>query len=588
MSPAHRPPWVDSLLAGILISIFLVQSLLASLQKSPVVDEPPHVASGLSYLETHVFHANLQHPPLLKEMSAFFLMMAGIHWPKSELANALIAGGPDSVNLEWPIGNNIIHENGSDRVMFWGRLPLILLAAFGGLLIYWWGRELVGANAALLALFLYALDPTIAAHAGLVTTDVGLAVFTLLFLFALWRYLQRPGWTRLLLCGLALGAVLGAKFSAIFLLPIAGILLAADHIWPIAKVSEQEESAVKVGPNSPCPCGSRKKYKSCHGAGKARSQLDTGSTRQRKKLTTLVVAFLVMCAVAVVLIETLYFFPSDPLLYITGLRRVNADHVASYGAYLHGALARHFSTYFVATYLLKEPLAAIGLALAGLVMLLKSKSTPPLTKWFLLLTPAVFLVAVTFLADDLGIRYIIPALPFAYLLGGLALAALFKRPTWGPFAAGALCLWVAIAAAGIYPDHLSYFNEAACLLESPARIGLDGGSRCGPLWLDDSNVDWGQGLKQLRSWTDAHAAGRKVRLAYFGTYPPEGYQLRYEKLEPDALLSEPSPGLYAVSAHFVARIPAFGAAAVPVAGAWLRTMTPVAIVGHAYYIYDVH
>src|ERR1035441_10157713 len=50
-------------------------------------------------------------------------------------------------------------------------------------------------------------------------------------------------------------------------------------------------------------------------------------------------------------------------------------------------------------------------------MLLRSKSTPALTKWFLLLTPLVFLGAVTFLADDLGIRYIIPALPFAYLLG---------------------------------------------------------------------------------------------------------------------------------------------------------------------------
>ncbi len=175
------------------------------MQKSPVVDEPPHVASGLSYLETRVFHANLQHPPLLKELSGLFLLLAGVHWPKSELADALIRGDQQGANLEWPVGENIIHEDGADRVMCWGRLPLILLAAMLGGLIYWWGRELVGSGAALGALFLYALDPTIIAHSGLVTTDVGLAAFTVLFLFTLWRYLERPSRLRLALCGIASG-----------------------------------------------------------------------------------------------------------------------------------------------------------------------------------------------------------------------------------------------------------------------------------------------------------------------------------------------------------------------------------------------
>jgi hypothetical protein len=253
---------------------------------------------------------------------------------------------------------------------------------------------------------------------------------------------------------------------------------------------------------------------------------------------------------------------------------------------LHDELARHFDSYFAMTYLLKEPLAAVVLAFAGFVMLLRSKSTPAITKWFLLLTPAVFLVAVTVLADDIGIRYIIPTLPFTYLLGGIALATLFRRqPVWGRYLAVALCLWVGIEAAGIYPDHLSYFNEAACLLESPGQIGWDGGTRCGPLWLDDSNVDWGQAFKQLRSWLDLHAKGRPVRIPHFGGYPLEGYGIRSEKTAPDDLLTAvPAPGLYAVSAHYVARIPALGR---PVNGTWLRNMTPVAIVGHAIYIYDV-
>src|ERR1019366_1625913 len=50
------------------------------------------------------------------------------------------------------------------------------------------------------------------------------------------------------------------------------------------------------------------------------------------------------------------------------------------------------------------------------------------------------------------------------------------RPAWG--------FWLPAAAAGIYPDGLAYFNEAACLTTNPGAIGLDGGTRCGPLWLD--------------------------------------------------------------------------------------------------------
>jgi hypothetical protein len=588
MSPAHRPPRFHLILAGVLIAIFVFQSLSASLQKSPVFDEPPHIASGLSYLETRVFHANLQHPPLLKELSAIFLMAAGIHWPKSPLADALIRGGPQSDKLEWPIGVNIIHDDGADRVLFWARLPFILLGALLGWLIYWWGRELVGSGAALAALFFYSFDPTMVAHSALVTTDVGVTAFAVLFLFTLWRYLHQPTRKHLIFCGLALGAVLGAKFSAVFMLPVAAILMAAAVRWPIGSDSATapEKSFAKVGPNSPCPCGSGKKYKKCHGAG-ATPAKDVGRSVRLHELTRAAGMLLAMCAIAALVIEALYLFNGDPFLYLTGLKKVNADHIAGYQAYLHGDLAPHFYSYFAIAYLLKEPLATVLLSIAGLVILLRKETTPATTKLFLLLTPLVYFLATTILADDLGIRYLIPTLPFAYLLAGLALATLFeKRLVWGRYVAAALCLWVLVEAIGIYPDHLSYFNESACLLEAPGRIGWDGGSACGPMWLDDSNVDWGQGLKQLRAWLDRHANGRPVHLTYFGVYPPEGYGLQHPKADLPELLGNRPPGLYAVSAHQVARIPALADTNAPGAGAWLRS-PPAAMAGHAFYIYDV-
>jgi hypothetical protein len=156
-----------------------------------------------------------------------------------------------------------------------------------------------------------------------------------------------------------------------------------------------------------------------------------------------------------------------------------------------------------------------------------------------------------------------------------------KGAVWARVLAAVLSLWMLVAAAGIYPDHLSYFNEAACLVRDPSRIGFDGGTKCGPLWLDDSNVDWGQSLKQLQSWMDEHARGRTIHLAYFGSFPPEAYGIPYEKTSFTKLLEAPAPGLYAVSAHWVARLPALGASQ------WLRNTAPAAVIGHSLYVYDI-
>ncbi len=571
LSVQRSPSWHD-LLAGVLLAVFLFQGLLSSLQKSPVYDEPPHIAAGLSYLATGVFRANPQHPPLLKEMAALSLRAAGIRWPHTDDARAITSGAPEGEKAEWPVGNSIIASNGPDRVMFWARLPFLLLATLAGAVLYWWGRELAGPLAALGGLFLFALDPTIVAHSFLVTTDVGLAAFGLLFFFTLWRYLKNPTWGRAAICGVAMGAMLGAKFSAPFLVASAAVLLVLPAL--------ERRAGRKVEPNSPCPCGSGKKYKKCHGA--------AAPSPAGAKIAGRLGAFLVMCTIAVVVIEALYFFPSDPLLYLRGLGKVNADHAAGYQYYFHGDTSTRFYSYFAAAWLLKEPIATILFVSVGLLTLLRNKAMTGMTKLFLLVPPATFFLAMTIFADNMGVRYLIPALPFAYLVGGLGIARLVEdgRP-WLRYAAAGLGLWVVVAAAGIYPDHLSYFNEAACLFEKPGQIGWDGGSRCGPLWLDDSNVDWGQGLKQLRAWEQRHPAAAPLHLSYPGMFPPDAYGLQFEKFLTHELLPAPAPGWYAVSSHLVGRVPAVGMKFEHGGGAWLACTTPVDIVGHAFYIYQV-
>src|SRR5271157_209479 len=563
MFEGRRAPWASFAIAGVLLAAFLAQSFLASRIKSPTFDETAHIAAGLSYVQTGEVRANPQHPPLLKTLAGLSLLLAGVRLPDIPETRQM-AGGEGGENA---VGRAIISQNGPNRVMFWARLPFLLLSNMLGLLIFLWGRKLAGDLAALSALFLYAFNPTILAHSYLVAMDVGLAFFTVLSLFALWEYLCHPSATRLILCGLAMGALLAAKFSAVFLLPVAAALLLAAVRWPPQPVPDDRSQFLR--PYS-------------------RGGPDTSNANAVHGYAACACAFLAMCLVATFVIQALYLSPGGLFLYSAGIQRVNIDHAPGYLVFLAGRLQHHFVGYFAAAYLLKEPIASLLLLAIGLVALARRKTIPVLAKLCLLLPPSVLFVAHTIWADNMGIRYMIPELPFAYLIGGLGAAWLIQsRSRWTKPPAAVLAVWTVIAAIGIYPDHLAYFNESACLPGHPDRIGLDGGARCGPLWLDDSNVDWGQGLKQLKIWLDHHAVGRNIRLAYFGTILPETYGVACERIGPEELMQDPQPGLYVVSAHFVARVPALGARLKPGAGEWLRRTPPVAIVGHSLYVYDI-
>ncbi|HXU10663.1 MAG TPA: hypothetical protein VN898_01750, partial [Candidatus Binatia bacterium] len=301
-----------------------------------------------------------------------------------------------------------------------------------------------------------------------------------------------------------------------------------------------------------------------------------------------VYAFAGLLVVAALVVWGSYLFRS-PSLFFTGLARVNADHDPDYWPYMAGTFQRQFWTYYLVTYLLKEPLPSILLGLAGIFVIARGRGVTAMDRAFLLLPPAALFFFYTFLSHNLGFRYLIPALPFLHLAGGVGARALWETGSMlKRGAAGVLVAWLAFNAWGIAPDHMTFFNEAACLTTSPSKIGRDAGTSCGPLWLDDSNVDWGQGLKQLASWLRANAPGRRIGLAYFGTARPDVYGIEFDRLGSDDLMRGLPLGLYAVSSHLWARTRGqlqarFGDGPQN----WIRRVEPKTVVGHAYYIYEV-
>lgn len=554
--------------AALILAALCLQAWPTLRLKSPTFDEPAHIAAGMSYLLTREFKINLQHPPLLKEIGAAPLVLAGTRWPVTPEMWKGIGSEPD-LALQWEIGQGVLYQNDANRVMFLSRLPFLGLTLLLAWAVFAWGREMLGPLPAVTAMLLCALDPSIVAHGILVATDTGFALFSVLFLWSLWRYLNHRSLRRLVLCGLALGGALGAKFSGVVLLPVVLVLLIVATRWIPAAVPRR--SSDLVDPYAGEPGGPRIIFVLC--------------------LT------LVLLLIAVGVIHVLYFLPRNPFLYLQGIARVNADHNPTYWPYMAGRFQPLFWSYYAVAYLLKEPLPAILLAALGGVRLLRG-GVPAMDRAFLLLPPLALFAFYTGLLHlplrlffalplphNLGFRYIIPALPFLYLVGGVGARSLWESGVWWQRTGlVALVAWMVIGAVGIYPDHLSYFNETACLLSEPSKVGLDGGSACGPLWLDDSNVDWGQGLGQLKAWLDANAPGRRIGLAYFGTAVPQRHGLAFDRLTVDDVVAGLPPGLHAISSHLLARaIGRLGRGP----GNWILRTPPRAVVGHAFYIYDV-
>src|SRR5260370_25741624 len=84
------------------------------------------------------------------------------------------AGIEDAFAFKFLYGNN------ADRILFWSRAAMILLAAFGAAVTFMWSRDLFGSAAGIFAVTLYTFCPKLLGHRILVTDDFSLALFSYL------------------------------------------------------------------------------------------------------------------------------------------------------------------------------------------------------------------------------------------------------------------------------------------------------------------------------------------------------------------------------------------------------------------------
>ena len=527
------------LLVFLLLAVTFARLTDAAVCLSATVDEGFHITSGYEYLRTGHLRLFDEHVPLVK---------AWLAWPLCfvpDLAPPETAPGYDEENLIRVAQATVLDYRPIDRMIVAPRLSLAMLTVLLAATIYRLAADEFGQRGGLLALALLTLDPNILAHGSLATTDLGATAFIFWAMMAAARYLHRPTRRRWWLAALLLGLAQLAKLTALLLFPLVGALFLANAL-----------------------------------TGKS-----SDKSSERPLLRRRLLSYAGMVAVATLVVWAGYGFELRP---VTGLAvdwpLPAASHIErwlrlrenlAYGreSFLLGQNRMHgWRLYFPVAFAIKTPLPTlvlIALTAAALALGRRRCLTTELALW---LFPLVYGAASLMSTINIGYRHLLPLLPFLCLAAGRL--ATVRRPR---LLLPGLLVWLGLEGALIHPHYLAYFN--------PIAGGPDQGYR----FLADSNTDWGQTLKALAAYQQAHRLG-PVKLSQFTFLDPAAYGVDYTPIAPmtgaPPVLPRrfnPAPGLYAISATTLDGVPL----PLPSTYDWFRHREPQTKIGHVMFLYDV-
>lgn len=502
-----------------LLCVYAAEVTVSSRALSATWDEPCHLLAGYRYWQAGDYGVNPEHPPLPKLIGAFPLLFMHL--------KGTVVGVDDSKPTVVIDGRKLVYRNNADALLLRARLAEAAVGLLLILLLFEAGYQLLGAGAAWIAVVLAVFEPNLLAHTTLVTTDFALACFELAAVYALWRVAEKPATVRVVGCGVMCGLALASKHSGLVVLPTLALLSAAEIACRVAALQ----------PNDPARAALR------------RQQTRTWAAR--------------LCAiygVALLVLWGFYGFRYEARPYGWPLW----ESVASYTHVLHGHLDAALITQAAQFHLLPEaylfgltdvmmvtqgprisflfgrlyphalwyyfPVDFVIKSTLGFLLLL-ALAFAAFRSWsgeryrkaaYILIPPAFFMAVALTSGTNLGIRHVLPVYPFLILAAAAGAWELGRRtPAWAVAVAALLALHVA-SSARTAPDYLAYSNE------------LFGGTSQTYRWLSDSNVDWGQGMREAARYVARHNI-KDCWLAYFGTADPAYYGLPC-KLLPDPFL----------------------------------------------------
>jgi hypothetical protein len=519
MNSHEKPRGIPGgMFAGLLLALMAVLAGGAALRESATIDEVAHIGAGVSYLQKLDLRMNPEHPPLPKALAALPLVCRGVHvdyghisWTTSERFLPAFLG-------QWVFGDWLLERwNDPKSVLAWARLPMLLVTLALGCAVYWYARRLGGTWGGLLCLCVYVSTPAFLAFGPLVHTDLAVTLFSLLTLWTFAETWQQPNRKNVVLFALSLAAALLSKFTA-------GVLFVAI----VAFVLSLRWRAV---PGQP---GGKPELRQWRQA------------RRRATLAGVLCAALVVYAFYFVFswhqstsaLERLGTGPAalalrrllmPPLLYLGGVLWVVLS--GRRGTFLLGHAYPHAVWfYFPVVFALKSALGFLGLlllaAVTGISEKVRGETRVPVIPaqfaphWRVLWVSLLVFTGVCLLSPlDISIRHfsvplvllIMLLAPLPRMLGDLQGRSVALAGAATVVALAMSCLFTAVHA---YPYYIPFINALSLGRPNYALV-------------NDSNVDWNQGLPEVRRFAQEQGLQR-IALDQYGfsdvaAFVPQAY-----------------------------------------------------------------
>jgi len=551
--------WV---LAGLLLGILAAAQITSARLEVQTPDEAVHLVSGYSIWREGRFSLNAENPPVSKLLSA-----APLLWLKPDL--------PREKGDAWQEENSVaisvpfLYRNRlpADRILFWGRVPTMLVTLGFGAALAAWTRYRFGRRAALAALALFCLDPNVVAHGRYVTSDMHGACFYFLAAVAWGEYLVRRRFVFLAAAAVLSAVGICAKFNLVIL----PVLFLAMTLWHAHAKRQRvagrtwRDFALYLAILAPviwALYGFEMRTMASDQPVARFLSLDSGALRATAVLPRPAIALLDPSTPAGTFVHWIAaHVPIPAYSFFKGLYRLFNHSYWGHRGYLLGRVSdRGWWYYFPIAFLVKTPTGTLLLLIlaASLGRRLRTGEYP---LGLLLIPPAFYFALSIDSSINIGWRHILPIYAFLFVWAGIAISQVrgARRAI-----AGLALLLLGCESALIYPDYLAFFNS------------LSGGSRNGPRYLLDSNIDWGQDVLKLKRYM-ARQGLPSIALDYFGSADLAYYGVRFEPLAGALRRAERRQAAFSVTQwqwH-----PEY---------AWLRRCEPLARVGYSIYIYDLN
>lgn len=479
--------------AVIALLLILAGTILHTIHgESLTWDEADHIFAGYETWKTHDYGFNPEHPPLVKMLATIPLLGLDLKVPPNQNRFFKTEAYMDGRELLFRSPG----YSGEDLTFRVRILPL-LFTLIAAILVFCAGREMFSPTTGLVALALFAFEPTLLAHGAFVTTDMAATCTIFATCYAFWRWYRSPTWLRAVVVGVAAGIGLGSKHSTVLLAPMLVVLAAGMLIVHY-----------------------RKRELPLPGIGKTLGALATltlvavfllwsfyGFRYNARPAPLALAPSLVDYAAplggfetkGILLAGRLRLFPESWLYGLVDVRAM-ANGMPSYfmgRVYQHGVWQ-----YFPVLLLIKSTLGMMGLLLLTAYAVVRKWLRNWTALWFLTAPPATYLVVAMTSHLNIGARHVLPLFVFACVLAAAGAVTLAQRSRGWAIAIASLVSLHVVSSLHAAPNYMSYANEAW------------GGPTHTYRYLSDSNTDWAQQLIATSGYLRDHNI-HDCYIAYF-------------------------------------------------------------------------